>query len=446
MKMVSRRATVGLTLLAGLALSACSTPETYLTGKRLPPRAVMSDQVPGDNPTVPANQVKAISLPKAVANADWTQGAGTPSTRTTNPALSGNPTLAWSTSIGAGETRKTRITGTPVVAGGVVYTMDALGSVAATSTSGAHLWSASVVPPGEKAYQGSGGALAYGDGKLFVASGFGTLSAMDPATGKVIWVQKLLASATGAPTVYGKLVYVTAGEDEAWAISTDDGRVQWTVSAVPDVNNFSGAPSPAVNDQYAVFGFGSGQVEGVFRKGGMRQWNTPVSGRRLGYARSNMTDITGAPVIVGNTVYAGNQAGRMVAINLADGTRLWTADEGPMNPVWVAGGAVFLTSDDNELVRLDAATGKRVWGVQLPFYQPKRKPKKIDSIYAQFGPVLAGGRLAVASSDGKLRFFDPTSGTLVQELDLPGGAASAPVVAGGTLYVLSKDGKLLAYR
>ena len=60
--------------------------------------------------------------------------------------------------------------------------------------------------------------------------------------------------------------------------------------------------------------------------------------------------------------------------------------------------------------------------------------------------MLAGGRLIVTSSDGIIRLFDPASGGVVGQVEIPGGAASAPVVAGGTLYVAGRDGKLYAYR
>ncbi|MBC7142188.1 MAG: PQQ-binding-like beta-propeller repeat protein, partial [Rhodobacteraceae bacterium] len=59
---------------------------------------------------------------------------------------------------------------------------------------------------------------------------------------------------------------------------------------------------------------------------------------------------------------------------------------------------------------------------------------------------LAGGRLVVASSDGLIRSFDPTSGALLSSVELPNGAASAPAIAGGVLYVVTKDGKLRAFR
>ena len=65
---------------------------------------------------------------------------------------------------------------------------------------------------------------------------------------------------------------------------------------------------------------------------------------------------------------------------------------------------------------------------------------------AHFGPVLAGGRIAVASSDGVLRFFNPVDGALVATANIPGGAASAPVLAGGMLLVMGGNGQIHAFR
>ncbi|PJE27114.1 quinoprotein [Pseudooceanicola antarcticus] len=426
-------------------LAGCAEREVQLVGEREDLRSVFSEQVPGDIPQVPVNQALPIALPAQSSNAAWTQGSGTPSTRTAHPALGAAPQLLWQADIGQGDGRKVRITSDPVVAEGRIFTVDATGHVTATAASGATLWQANLVPAQDREGEASGGGIAYGAGRVFVTTGFGELTALDAETGAELWQQKLLAPATGAPTIYAGLVYVTAGEAQAWALDAETGRVRWQLSATPDVNNFAGAPSPALTDQYALFGFGSGEVQAAFRQGGMGVWSTLVTGRRQGFARANVNDITGDPVVVGNRVYTGNQSGRMVALALSTGERLWTADEGPMGPAWVAGGSAFIVTDRNQLVRLDADTGARIWGVDLPYFQ-KSKPRKQEAVYAHYGPVLAGGRLVVASSDGLLRFFDPVSGALTHSAELPAGAASAPVVAGGVLYVLNKKGQLLAYR
>ena len=110
-----------------------------------------------------------------------------------------------------------------------------------------------------------------------------------------------------------------------------------------------------------------------------------------------------------------------------------------------AGNSVFLVNDQAQLLRLDASTGGRVWAQKLPYFT-KQIVRKQSRVWNHYGPVLAGNRLYLASSDGYLRVFDPASGALVGTAEIPGGAAAAPAVAGQTLYVVTHDGQLIAYR
>jgi len=427
-------------------LAGCAEREVILPGDRLGVREVLEQTQPGEAEAL-GNISAPADLPASSANAAWPQSHVSPSARTFNAALSANLTPSWSTSIGQGDKRRARIITDPVVADGRVFTIDSAGRVSATSTSGEALWSYSLVPLRDDASQALAGGLAHDNGRLYVTAGFGTLSAVDAATGQEIWSQRLQDTATGAPTVFGDLVYVVAGDSTAWAIEAEDGRVRWQSDGLGDTANVAGAAPPAVNDTHVVFSFGSGAVQGAFRQGGLRVWSADIVGTRRGFAIALVDDITGYPVIDGNTVYAGNHSGRVVALNINSGERLWTAQHGALDPVWPAGNSVYLVSDLNELIRLNAEDGTRIWAVDLPGYEPVRRPqRRRDSAYVNHGPILAGGRLIVASSDGFLRSFDPTTGDLIGQTEIRGGATTRPVVANGTLYVVSTNGVLHAYR
>lgn len=429
-----------LALTGAAILIGCAEKEVILPGKR---EELRGGEVTAANDFV--NETKSISLPGQSNNASWTHRPGSQIYRTSNASFSSSPSLIWSTSIGKGNSRKQRLTADPVVADGRVFTMGSEGTLSAFSTGGAMIWSRNLTPSRDKPTDAAGGGLAYNNGKLFVTTGFGLLEAVDPKTGKQLWEQRLEAIGSGTPTVYGDLVYLVSGDEKGWAINTETGKVIWQVNSVPAVTNVQTPSAPAVNDRLVVFPFGSGELQATFRRGGLRLWDAGVAGERLGRAVNKIGDISGDPVISGSTVYAANHSGRLVALDIETGERRWTAEEGALSPVWPTGNSVFLVSDQNKLVRLNSSDGSPIWKIVLPLFV-KDKPKKQASLFSHFGPILAGGKLVVASSDGYLRTFEPTSGALVNTTEIPGGAASNPVVVGGTLFVVGGKGELHAFR
>lgn len=436
--------TVCAVVVASLMLAACAEDDEILPGKRESIRPVVdAAETTGSDSVV--NEARPISLPALSNNAQWTQAFGTPSTRVSHPALNTPLTETWATDIGAGDSRRFRITASPIVAGGRIYTLDAETLVTATSTGGEVIWQTDIKPDRDKDGQATGGGLAFADGRIYATSGYGAVVALEAASGNEIWRQRLEGSASGAPTVFGSIVYLTAGDDRGWAISAEDGRQLWTLVSSPDVNNVLGAPAPAVENDLAIFAFGSGEVQGVFRRGGLRRWDASVSGERPGTALASVGDVTAAPVISGNSVYVGNQSGRTVALDLGSGARKWTAPEGAVGRIVPAGDSVFIVSEQNELLRLKASDGSVIWSVDLPKFLSSR-PSRQSSVVAHHGPVLAGGLLHLASDDGLIRSFDPVSGALVGSVEINGGATSEPVVAGGVMYVVSQKGRLHAFR
>ena len=422
--------------LSVVLLAACGEEDIILDGERFDLRA---------QPAF-ANQIAALDIPAAQTNVQWSHRNGSPSHTIRHPALGATLSPVFVADIGEGDSREARITSHPVVAGGVIYTVDARATVTATNVDGALLWTRNLTPSRDQATDASGGGISVAGGQVYVTTGFGEISALDAATGATIWVQDLDAPAKAAPTVRGDLVYVVARDSTAWALETSNGRVRWQQNATPSTANFGGGTSPATSGEYVVFPFSSGEVLTTYPVGGIPRWNTVVSGDRLGSASAVINDIAGDPVIVGNRVYIGNFGGRTVAIDLRDGSRAWTAAEGSVSPAWPVGNAVFLINDINELVRLDANSGDPVWRVALPAFEDDTRTRRQKRVFTHYGPVLAGGRLILTSSDGAIRQFDPTSGAPLGEIDLPGGAASGPVIANQTLYVVSKTGQLHAFR
>jgi len=430
-------------VLAGLGATAfvagCGETDIILPGERLDIRALEEGAEAFVNQSVP------ISLPSSVSNADWTHRNGGPTHSITHPALGAPLAPLFAVNIGSGDSRRLRITADPIVSGGRIFTMDSQSQVAATSAAGETLWSTSVIPASDNPRDASGGGLAVQDDMVLATTGFGELVALDAASGSEIWRQDLDAPGTSAPTVVGDLAYVVSRDGRAWAVELGSGRIAWTLSSTTPTANFAGGAGAAVTSDIAIFPFPTGEILAAFPQGGLRRWSTVVTGQRPGQAASTISDIAGDPVIDGNRVYVGNVSGRVVALEIANGDRLWTATEGAVGPVWPAGGSIFMVNDLSELVRLDAADGSAIWRVQLPGFEENRLRRQ-KTRFAHYGPIIAGGRVIVASGDGLIRQFDPASGELLGSLEINGGAASNPIVVNDTLYVVSKSGQLVAFR
>ena len=420
------------------ALAACER-ELILEGERTDIRA------PWGGGAEVANRALPLRLPAPSVNADWTQRIGLAGRRPAHPALSATPALAWSAPIGEGDTRRERLTTDPVVAGGRVFTLDSRARDQATTTGGEVVWSRDLTPEWGQRSVASGGGLAVDGGRLFVTSAYGFVSALDLATGAEIWTHRFDAPAKGAPLATGGRVYVSVSDSTLWALDAANGRVQWTLRGAPSLTVMARGPVPAIAGDLVLFPTQAGEVEAVRRASGAVAWNSVVSGRRTGAAYATISAITGDPVVDGGRVYVANQSGQLAALDVQTGAPIWTAREAAYSPVWPVAGSVFLISDENRLLRLDARDGSVIWAEQLPLYTTERLRNR-GEIFPQHGPVLAGGRLWVASGDGVLRGFDPVSGAQSHQVAIPGGAASGPVVAGGTLYVLSRDGQLHAFR
>jgi outer membrane protein assembly factor BamB len=439
------RARLVLGLAAALLAAGCQERQIPLEGPRFELRAPLDGPEAGATPAPPAPRDVPITLPAPVNHDAWTHRNGGIAHRIDHPALSAAPSLAWTADIGQGESRRLRITADPVAAEGRIFTIDARARVSAVSSAGQVLWTRDLTPEGQRD-EASGGGLALGAGRLFATTAYGRLVALDPATGAELWVQRFDAPVTGAPTVDGNLVYVVAADSSAWAIEVETGRVQWQLAGAPSPAAMVGGPGPAVTDRLVLFAFPSGEVVATLKRSGIRLWGATVAGQRRGEAYAGVVDITGDPVVVGNTAYVGNQSGRLVALDLTDGTRRWTATEGAYSPVWPAGGSLFLVSDAGALVRIDAATGETIWSVQLPHFRTENERRRA-AVFAHYGPVLAGGRLIVPSNDGQMRLFDPASGAELGSVAIPGGgAATNPIVVNGTLYLVTAAGTLAAFR
>jgi len=376
--------------------------------------------------------VKPVTVSAPQNNDGWTQPGGVASNAPGHLAFTGRLQRRWSADAGEGSSSDGQLIAKPVVAGNRIFTLDTEGVVRAFSrSSGNELWEAELVPENEDEEAGFGGGLAIEGDKVFAATGFGSVVALDMSTGKQIWNKRFELPFRMSPTVYDGRIFVVNAESQLYSLSTEDGRELWTARGLPEAATVLSNASPAVSGDTVVVPYPSGEVLAFDINSGQPKWAESLTRTRPGMVSKNVGE-TARPAIAGDTVYAVSAAGRLIATDIKTGSRRWSLDVSGSQTPWIAGDAVFVVDRSGKLVAVQRDSGEVAWVADLPS--------------ARFwnGPVLAGGKLWLISSKGLMVGVDARTGEVATKRDLDTGIYIAPVVAAGDMYVLTDDADLLA--
>ena len=247
----------------------------------------------------------------------------------------------------------------------------------------------------------------------------------------------------GSPTVADGRVFVSSDDNELLALDAATGQVQWTYQGIVESARLLTTPSPAVLGDIVVAPFASGELIALRVQNGNPIWQDSLTRAGGLTAMSEINDVAGSPVVVDNTVYAMSHSGLLAAISLRTGERIWSQPAGGLHAPWVAGDFLFLTTSEAEIVCINRLNGEVYWITQLSLFENARERK---NRLAWTGPVMAGGRLVVASSRGDMVVLDAYTGNIVSERDLPGDVFVPPVIANETVYVVTDDARMIALR
>ena len=381
-----------------------------------------------------------VTISGPVAFTSWGQAGGPLTNNPPHASFSGQGNRIWSSNAAIrGGSNDPRAGASPVSVGGRVAVYSPDGKVSAFSASnGGQLWSTSVRPENENGIA-SGGAVAMDSSRVFAATGFSELVALEGGSGRRLWTFQLDAPARGAPVAVGNVVLAITATNSVFAVNVSDGSEVWAFNGIPEGTGLVGAASPAVSGNTVLFAGTSGEIAALDLKSGEMRWSdTVVQGTRR-FALSGISAVAGGPVVSDGVAYLASVGGRVAAIRVRDGERVWDRSIGSIHAPVVSGNTVFVLDLDDNVVALNRKTGKIRWSSQLPSIREKRK----RSTWA--GPTLAGGNLWFASSEGQLAAVNPKSGQVVLTRDTNDPVFIAPIAVGGRLITLSGSGRLSAY-
>jgi outer membrane protein assembly factor BamB len=408
-------------------LNPFAEKQVPLAGKRVAVLEV-SDKVGGELATAD----RPIILPPARANETWTQPGGPPNNAPGHLALASVVRPVWSADAGTGSTTAGRLTASPIVADGRVYTLDAAAHVSAFAISGGSaVWRANLTPEKQKAEKGYGGGIAADMTRIYAATGFGTVVALDQASGKKLWEKDLGVPIRSSITAAADRVFVLTVEGRFYCLNGASGEEVWSFRGLLEKTSLISNPSPAVDGDMVVVPYPTGEVVAIKISTGQPAWTESLARNRSASAIASMSDAA-RPAIDGGTVFAVGHGGKLVAVQQKNGERLWSLNVPSTQTPWVAGDIVFVADTNGQLLAITRKDGKVLWTIKLP------------GTSAWTGPTLAGGLLWLASQKGQLVAVEAATGKIASSQELGAPVFIAPIVAQGRMFIMTDKAKLIA--
>lgn len=263
------------------------------------------------------------------------------------------------------------------------------------------------------------------------------------ATPQRIWTAQVAGSTNrmrlaSAPVVGGGKLFAVGSDGAISAFDANTGARVWSQNA--DVASelrsavFGGGVSYADGKVYATNG--AGEVLALDANTGANLWKVKPAG-----------PLRGAPTVDFGSVYVMTQNNQIVALNAADGKQQWqetaaTTDSGVFGVAAPAAGqgTVIAGYSSGELVAYRYENGRTLWADALARTNISTQVGSLNDIDAD--PIIDGGRVYALGQGGRMAAYELVTGQRIWELNLAG--ISTPALAGDWIFTLTDDARLLA--
>ncbi len=396
MVMIKRVATL---VLMGVALSGCSTVKGWFAGKDAEAKKAQE----------PAELVKF------------------------------EPTLKvdriWSTGVGKGE-KRIGVRQGPVVADGRVFAAAITGGVQALDLqTGKTVWTYEPAKVKKQPKLRLSGGPGVGEGLVVIGTLDGQVIALDANDGSEKWRAKVPGEVISAPAIAQGIVFVRSNDGRITGFDAANGTQKWfNPRELPALTVRGNAPVVA-GPGVLFIGNDDGSVAALAMQDGRTVWDQMVANGEGRTELERMSDVDGAPVLEGNTLFVSSYKNQTMAIEGPTGRPLWARDHGGAGGVALTSGNVFVTDAKGGVFSLDKMSGSAMWS------QTGLARRTLT------GPVIQGDYVVVADYKGYVHWLRTEDGQFAARAKSGGDPVrGALVVADGILLVQNVDGKLTAFR
>lgn len=316
----------------------------------------------------------------------------------------------------------------PLLDGGVIYVASADGELAAfNADNGKPLWDVDLELPI------SGGVGKSGD-SLLLGGADGSVIRLSATDGSEIWRTQVSGEVLAAPKGNGEVVVAQSYDGKLMGFEFESGKKLWTYQSDVPVLTLRGTSTPLIYNDVAIAGFADGKVVAVSLSGGNVVWEARVAIAQGRSEIERIVDIDGSMAAQGVELYVASYHGRLAALEMNAGRKLWQRNVSSVSGTSVGFGNVYVADEDGTLSAfLRNGQGVRWQNIDLG-YRELSRPTPISSY------------VAVVDFEGYLHLLSQVDGTLVGRTRPDSDGARADMIArGNTLYVYGNSGSLIAY-
>lgn len=330
--------------------------------------------------------------------------------------------VRWSTPIGSGA----GFGFIPAVVGRDVYAASASGQVSRLDLgTGQVRWSANV---GKRLSAGVGT-----DGQIVaVAAPDGTVIALD-AQGQELWRSKATSEVNIPPAVGYGIVAVRSSDYRVQAFDARTGDLLWSIQRPGPALALKTSMQMRVVDGLVVTGMPNGRVLLIDAATGALQWEGVISQSYGATDLERISDVVGAPELVGSVMCAAAYQGRIVCFDMANQAfPLWAEEFSTARGIGVNMQMLYAADTRDSVVAFALESGHPIWE------QNALRNRQLTA------PAVHGNIVAVGDFEGYIHFLAPHDGRQMARVRVGSRPiTSQPVAVEGGVLVQTDSGQLV---
>ena len=176
-----------------------------------------------------------------------------------------------------------------------------------------------------------------------------------------LWRARVDGEAAAPPIVSNDTVVVSTIDGILRSLSAFDGGNRWSVEQPLPALTLRGGSAPAIVGTSVVAGFDNGRLIAANLADGTVEWESVLSPPAGRSDLERLADVDGSIAVVGQDVYAAGYQGRTAALAGESGQILWARELSSYSGIGADWSQLYTVVGEGELVALTRRNGNEVW-------------------------------------------------------------------------------------